>query len=396
MFETLQQAPPDPIFGLIEAFQKDTNPEKINLSVGVFKDANGTTPILDCVKSAEQKLLNDEATKAYLGIEGHKVYGTHVQELLFGKNHPIIESNRAVTVQTPGGTGALRIAGDFMKKHGAGAKVWMTKPTWANHHAIFEAAGLEVNSFPYFDPKTNGLDFDGMLDGLKSVNPGDVVVLHGCCHNPCGVDPSLEQWKQIAEALVEQKAVPLVDFAYQGFGDGIEDDAAGLRTVCESVDEFLVASSFSKNFGLYCERVGALTAVGKTDELAKTALSNIKICIRTNYSNPPSHGASIVQTVLNDQRLRDAWGKELAAMRDRISGVRSLFVSTMKKHAPDHDFEFIKKQRGMFSFSGLSKEQVDTLKNDHSIYIVGSGRINVAGITDQNVERLCKAIASVL
>ncbi len=393
MFETLTAAPPDAILGLNEAFKNDTSPNKINLGVGVFKNPAGVTPILNCVKEAERRLVEQEPSKAYLPINGHAEYGSHVPKLLFGDT---IDHARTATIQSPGGTGALRVAGDFVKKMFPGAKIWTSNPTWANHPNIFAAAGLEVATYGYFDAASNALNFDAMLADLKTVPAGDVVLLHGCCHNPTGVDPSLEQWKQVSEVLAERKALPLVDFAYQGFADGLEEDAAGLRSLLEHHKELLVCSSFSKNFGLYRERVGALVTLSETPETSATVMSQLKKVVRTNYSNPPAHGANIVATVLNDAELTAQWHQELAEMRSRISGMRDLLVNGLAAAGIDQDFSFITRQRGMFSFSGLSKEQVERLKAEHSIYIVGSGRINVAGISENNVDYLCKAIAEVM
>lgn len=397
MFETFEMAPPDAILGLTEAFNKDTNPDKINLSVGVYKDASGTTPILRCVKEAERRLLDEQQSKGYLGIDGLPEFGRLARELLFNPDHEVLTSGRAVSLQTPGGTGALRVAADFLKRNAPGASIWLSKPTWANHPKVFEAADRQVETYGYIDAAGTSLDFAAMLDSLSGIPMGDVVVLHGCCHNPTGIDPTPEQWTQIAEVVHERKLLPLIDFAYQGFGRGIDEDATGLRTVVRPGTEALVCSSFSKNFGLYSERVGALTLIAASSDTAQVALSHAKVSVRTNYSNPPQHGGAIVATVLADAKLRATWESELAEMRLRINAMRTLFVETMRQKAPQHDFSFIVKQCGMFSFSGLTPVQVDELKSKHSVYIVtAGGRINVAGMTEQNMDRLCTAIASVL
>jgi aspartate/tyrosine/aromatic aminotransferase len=397
MFDTLPLAPPDSILGLTEAFQRDPNPKKINLSVGVFKDARGQTPILDCVKEAERRLLVSEQNKGYLPIEGHREYDARVQELLFGAQHEITSSGRAITVQTPGGTGSLRVAADFLKKHFPTARLWHSKPTWANHGAIFTAAGIKIENYAYLDESGRGLDFSAMLATLRGIPAGDIVLLHACCHNPTGIDPTPAQWKQIADVAHERCHLPLVDFAYQGFGDGLEEDAIGLRELARPGKELLVCSSFSKNFGLYGERVGALTIVAAGADAAQRALSQVRISIRTNYSNPPAHGAAIVSAVLSDPALRKQWEQELAAMRERIHAMRELFVATMKKLKPKHDFSFLAGQKGMFSFSGLTNLQVDELRAKHAVYVVGNGgRINVAGMTEGNMGPLCEAIAAVL
>ena len=397
MFDALPLAPPDAILGLGEAFKKDPNPKKINLSVGVYKDAAGETPILASVKDAERQLLEREKSKGYLSIEGLPEYGSRVQELLFGAGHEIVTSGRAVTAQTPGGTGALRVAADLLRKHYPAAKVWMSKPTWANHPAIFAAAGQQVETYSYIDAAGQGLDFPAMLAALKQIPAGDIVLLHACCHNPTGIDPTPEQWREISAVLAERKLLPLVDFAYQGFGDGLAEDAAGLRELAKRNPELLVCSSFSKNFGLYGERVGALTLVASSEDAAQKALSQMRVSIRTNYSNPSIHGGALVAAVLGDPKLRQQWDAEVAAMRSRIQQMRKLFVETMQAKAPQRDFSFIARQRGMFSFSGLSNLQVDELRTKHAIYVVGNGgRINVAGMTANNMSALCDAIAAVL
>jgi aspartate/tyrosine/aromatic aminotransferase len=396
MFEKIQAAPADPILGLTAAFKEDTNLEKINLGVGVYKDDTGITPIFPTVKEAEKRLLEKEKTKSYLPIDGDPDYGKSVRGLLFGQGSDLIDGGRAVTLQTPGGTGALRLAGDFLAKIASGAKVWLSDPTWANHNKVFTAAGVALASYPYYNADSKSLDFDKMCEALKTVPEGDVVLLHGCCHNPTGQDPTPEQWKTIADILSQRKAVPFVDFAYQGLGAGIDEDAAGLRALADACSEILVASSFSKNFGLYCERVGALTFVGASADSATAALSQLKVCARTNYSNPPAHGGMIVKTVLNDPSLRSQWEDEVKGVRVRINKMRDQFVDILKEKGVDQDFSFIKRQNGMFSFSGLNKDQVTTLREKHSIYIVGSGRINVAGMTADNIDGLCEAIAEVL
>jgi aspartate/tyrosine/aromatic aminotransferase len=397
MFETLEMAPPDSILGLTEAFKKDTNPDKINLSVGVYKDASGATPVLRCVKQAERQLLQEEQTKGYLGIDGLPDFCRLARELLFAADHEVQTSSRAVSLQTPGGTGALRVAADFLKQKLPGASIWVSKPTWANHPKVFEAADRQIETYQYIDASGTSLDFGAMLESLKQIPAGDVVLLHGCCHNPTGIDPTQDQWQQIADVVHQRKLLPLIDFAYQGFGQGIDEDAVGLRSVVRPGTEAIVCSSFSKNFGLYSERIGALTLIAGSADAAQAALSHAKISVRTNYSNPPQHGGAIVAAVLANPDLRVMWEQELAEMRARIHAMRTLFVDTMKQKAPQQDFSFIANQCGMFSFSGLTPIQVDELKSKHSVYVVtAGGRINVAGMTEQNMDRLCTAIASVL
>jgi aromatic-amino-acid transaminase len=396
MFEKITAAPADPILGLTDEFKNDTRPEKINLGVGIYKDESGNTPVLATVKKAEAILLEKETTKSYLGIPGTAEYGLAVQQLLFGANATIISDKRAQTAQAPGGTGALRVAAEFIKRQLGDVKVWISNPTWANHIGVFAAAGLETASYSYYNAETKDIDFDAALADLANANEGDIVLLHGCCHNPTGIDPVEAQWHQLAALCVEKKLLPMFDFAYQGFAVGVEEDAQGLRIFAEQCSELLVASSFSKNFGLYNERVGAFTLVGTTAEQAATAFSQVKSIARVIYSNPPAHGAAIVTQILNDEALRNEWEQEVADMRDRIQEMRTLFVQTLKDCGVDADFSFIERQNGMFSFSGLNKDQVNRLKEEFGIYIVGSGRISVAGMTKNNMLPLCKGIAAVL
>lgn len=396
MFETIELAPPDPILGITEAFKKDPREGKINLSVGVYKDASGATPVLASVKEAETQLLKDENTKGYKPIDGDPVYGRSVRELLFGSDSDLVTSGRAATCHTPGGTGALRLAADFLKSKAAVGKIWMSDPTWANHPAIFSAAGFRVEKYDYYDPTSHGLGFDKLLGALGQVERGDAVLLHACCHNPSGVDPTLEQWQRIAAVLKERGALPVVDFAYQGFGEGLEEDAAGLRVLVAHMDELLICSSFSKNFGLYNERTGALTVTAGTQAACQAALSQLKVCARVNYSNPPAHGGAIVATILGNASLRAQWERELTEMRTRILSMRRAFVDGLEAAGAKQDFSFITNQKGMFSFSGLSKDQVERLRAEYGIYIVGSGRLNVAGMTESNMKALCAAVVAVL
>ncbi|MGF1869616.1 amino acid aminotransferase [Photobacterium indicum] len=396
MFEKITAAPADPILGLTDEFKNDARPEKINLGVGIYKDESGNTPVLATVKKAEAILLEKETTKSYLGIPGTAEYGLAVQQLLFGTDATIISDKRAQTAQAPGGTGALRVAAEFIKRQLGDVKVWISNPTWANHIGVFAAAGLETASYSYYNAETKDIDFDAALADLANANEGDIVLLHGCCHNPTGIDPVETQWHQLAALCVEKKLLPMFDFAYQGFAVGVEEDAQGLRIFAEQCSELLVASSFSKNFGLYNERVGAFTLVGTTAEQAATAFSQVKSIARVIYSNPPAHGAAIVTQILNDEALRNEWEQEVADMRDRIQEMRTLFVQTLKDCGVDADFSFIERQNGMFSFSGLNKDQVNRLKEEFGIYIVGSGRISVAGMTKNNMLPLCKGIAAVL
>jgi aspartate aminotransferase len=394
MFESIAQAPPDAILGLSESFAADPNPNKISLAVGVYKDASGQTPVLRCVKAAERKLVETEKTKTYLGIEGLPDYRHHVQELLFGDS---IEATRVAVVQTPGGTGGVRVAADFVFSQHPRATVWISNPTWENHINIFAAAGLATHVYRYLDASRTGLDFDGMMEDLTNkASPGDVVLLHACCHNPTGIDPTPEQWQRIGSILAEKRLLPLVDFAYQGFGRGIQEDATGLRGLLRSCPEMLVASSFSKNFGLYSERVGAAVLVATDARAATAGLSQLKRVIRSNYSNPPRHGAAIVSTILADPDLRTMWHEELSQMRGRITEMRHLLVKSLRDGGAKRDFSFLLNQSGMFSYTGLTPMQVDRLRSEKGLYIVGSGRINVAGITENNLPSLTASLLSVL
>ena len=392
MFEKLEMAPADPILGLTEAFNNDPNPAKVNLGVGVYKDETGVTPVMNSVHRAERMLLETETTKSYLPIPGAPAYGKVVREFLFGEDG----AYPAATAHTPGGTGALRVAGQFLKKINPDATVWVSDPTWPNHNGIFGDAGFTVEKYTYYNAQTRTMDFDGMLASMKTMAAGDIVLLHACCHNPSGIDPTVEQWEQIAQVINDRNLLPLMDFAYQGLGRGLDEDAEGLRIVAAAVEEMVICSSFSKNFGLYKERVGAITLKGGSTEAIDKAFSNLKTTIRRLYSTPPAHGGAIVTTIMNDAALRAEWEDEVAQIRRRIAEMRKLFVATLKAKGVEQDFSFLTNQYGMFSFSGLNPEQVKTLKEKHSIYIVGSGRINVAGMTKDNMDRLCGAVAEVL
>lgn len=396
MLEKIQPAPADAILGLTSAYKEDPNPKKINLGVGVYQDDTGKTPLLESVIQAEQKILKSEQSKSYLPIPGDPAYGRGVRGLLFGETDPLLDSGQAATCHTPGGTGALRVGADFLHKFYPEAKVWLSKPTWANHKGIFPSAGFDLESYPYYNPQSHGLDFEAMRDCLETIPANEIVVLHACCHNPTGVDLTGEQWSEVAEIANQKGWIPFLDFAYQGFRDGIREDAGGLKRLLEADIECMVASSFSKNFSLYYERVGALTLILDTADKAQSAFSHLKKTIRTNYSNPPAHGGLIVNTILSDDELRAKWEAEVAQMRGRIARMRKLFVERMRKYCPDEDFGFIEQQGGMFSFSGLTADQVEYLRKERSIYIVGSGRINTAGILEDNLDYLCESIKMAL
>lgn len=396
MFSHIQSAPADPILGLNEAFKTETRTNKINLGIGVYKDAEGNTPIIKAVKKAEYRLYELETSKNYLPIDGLAEFNAYTKELLFGADSEILKSGRAKTVQSLGGTGALRIAAEFIKRQTKAQNVWISTPTWPNHNAIFNAVGMTIREYRYYNAEKKCLDWENLIADLNHAGKGDVVLLHGCCHNPTGIDPTPEQWKKLAELSNQNGWLPLFDFAYQGLANGLDEDATGLRTFAENHSELLVASSFSKNFGLYNERVGAFTLVADTAEIAATALTQVKSMIRTLYSNPSYHGAATVSAVLSDTALRKEWETELTEMRERIKNMRHSFVQLLKECGAKQDFSFIIEQNGMFSFSGLTPEQVDRLKNEFAIYAVRSGRINVAGITQDNIRYLCESIVRVL
>jgi len=396
MFENIPSAPRDAILGLTEAFRSDSRPEKINLSVGVYQDHGGQTPVLEVVREAEQQMAAEWTSKAYLPISGSPDYAKRVQSLLLGADHEAVRGGRVATFQTPGGTGALRVAADFLHAHYPRATVWLSDPTWANHPNIFAAAGVATKTYAYYNPATHGLAADRMLEAIEKIPAGDVILLHACCHNPTGIDPGPDQWQAIVTAVRKQGLLPLLDFAYQGFAEGTEEDAASLRRFCQGDAELVVCSSFSKNFGLYCERVGALSVVSRSMENCQAVQSQVKRAIRTNYSNPPLHGAEIVHRILQDEPWRARWQQELGQMRGRIGDMRRLLVKKLVEQGVQEDYSFINRQRGMFSYTGLSQGQVDQLREQHAVYIVGSGRINVAGINSANVDRLAKAIGAVV
>ncbi len=397
MWQKIEAAPADSILGLTEAFKSDANPEKVNLGVGVYKDDAGRTPVLACVKAAEKILLEKEATKSYLPISGDPGYAACVQKLLFGENSEVIASGRAATVHGPGGTGALRVGAELLKKFaGKGAKVWISAPTWANHNGIFGAAGFELAEYGYYDKATMSLDFPAMLASLEQVAAGDIVLLHACCHNPSGVDLSREQWRMVVEHAVKNGWVPFLDFAYQGFAVGVAEDRYAVEQFAEAGIDFFVASSFSKNFGLYNERTGAMTVVSPTAEESAVAMSHLKSTVRVIYSNPPAHGGLVVATILQDEALTKQWLAELDGMRERIVAMRVALVDGLAARGVNRDFSFIKEQRGMFSFSGLDEKVVAWLREKKAIYVVGGGRINLAGLTTANIDYVCDAIAEAL
>ncbi|VFP85711.1 amino acid aminotransferase [Candidatus Erwinia haradaeae] len=396
MFELIKESPPDPILGLNTEFHADQNIEKINLGIGVYTDHTGNTSILSSVKKAEKFLLEREVTKNYLQIDGLPDFGYYTQELLFGQNNPLIKQKRIRTAQTPGGTGALRIIADFIANQTNAKNIWISNPGWQNYKNIFSAAGLKIYMYNYYDPINHTLDFSAMKHSLNSVRPGDVVVFQGCCHNPTGVDPSHAQWKYLSKMSLEKGWIPLFDYAYQGFSKGLAQDSIGLSIFSTMNKELIVCSSYSKNFSLYNERVGSLSIVASQSTIVDTAFSQIKSTIRSNYSSPPSHGAAVVLTILSNQALRLQWENELSIMRERITLMRQLLVDTLKTKIKTTNFSFITSQTGMFSLIGLSPKQIERLRNEFGVYILQSGRMNIAGITLKNLFPLCAAINHVL
>ncbi len=396
MWNHIEPAMPDAIFGLTEQFRNDPNPAKVNLGAGVYKDDSGQTPILKAVKAAEKRLLENETTKSYLPISGLPGYAQCVRNLLFGDSSEVVASKRAATVHAPGGTGALRMGAELLREFLPTSSVWVSTPTWANHKGIFRSSGFPVLEYPYYDPTTRTVGLDRFLSCLEQVPAGDIVVLHACCHNPSGVDLSRDQWQMVVNIARERNWIPFLDFAYQGFGDGVDEDRFAVRLFAATGMDLFVASSFSKNLGLYNERTGALTIVSPTQGEAEVAMSHLKTVIRACYSNPPAHGGLVAATILEDEGLKEIWLGELADMRLRIVNMRAALVDGLARRGVDLDFSCIKKQRGMFSFSGLSAGVVDWLKENRSVYMVDGGRINVAGLTSGNIEYVCDSIARAL
>ena len=396
LFSAVEMAPRDPILGLNEAFNADTRTTKVNLGVGVYYNEEGRIPLLRAVAEAEKARIEAHAPRGYLPIEGIAAYDSAVQKLLLGADSELIAAGRVITTQAVGGTGALKTGADFLKRLLPGTVVAISDPSWENHRALFESAGFPVQNYRYYDAASHGINRAGMLEDLKNLPARSVVVLHACCHNPTGVDLSLDDWKAVLDVLREREHVPFLDIAYQGFGDGIEQDAFAVRLFAESGLQFFVSSSFSKSFSLYGERVGALSIVTGNKEEAGRVLSQVKRVIRTNYSNPPTHGATVVASVLNSPELRALWEEELAGMRERIRGMRLSMVEQLAALTSKRDFGFVAQQRGMFSYSGLTAEQVERLKTEFGIYAVSTGRICVAALNQRNLPAVTQAIAQVL
>ena len=396
MFQSLQPLPSDPILGLSAAYRADENPKKVDLGVGVYKDANGKTPVMRAVKHAEEFLVNSQETKAYVGPTGAAGYNDIIATMVLGESLKQSLGGRRVTVQTPGGCGGLRLAAEFIVKANTDATVWVSDPTWANHVPLLGSAGLKIEQYPYYDYDTHSVRFDEMLSCLQQVPTGDLVLLHGCCHNPSGADLTRAQWQAIKEVALSKGFTVFIDLAYQGLGDGLEQDVYGVRLLAEALPELIVVSSCSKNFGLYRERTGALTLICENDAATSAATTLLAAAARANYSMPPDHGAAIVQTVMQNPELQADWDAELKEVRDRINSLRSLLVSSLRAGGLEQDFSFIEREKGMFSFLGVNKDQIQTLINDYSIYLVGSSRINVASINDNNLHYLVDSVAAVL
>ena len=396
LFATVELAPRDPILGLTEQFNADTNPVKVNLGVGVYQDQNGKLPLLACVKAAEAQLTDAAKPRGYLPIDGIAAYDRAVQQLVFGADSALLQAGRVATVQAVGGTGGLKVGADFLKKLRPNAKVLISDPSWENHRALFAGAGFEVDCYAYYDAQARGVRFEAMLADLNAAASGTVVVLHACCHNPTGYDISPAQWQQVIDVCHVRELVPFLDMAYQGFGDGITEDGSVVKQFADAGLDFLVSTSFSKSFSLYGERVGALNVVCASREEAQRVLSQLKISIRVNYSSPPTHGAQVVTMVLDDAALRAQWEQELGEMRQRIKQMRSLLVAQLKEAGVQQDFDFILRQRGMFSYSGLNTAQMQRLRNEFGVYGLDSGRICVAALNQNNIAAVVAAIAKVL
>ena len=393
MFESLQLLPPDAIIGLIAEYKNDPREPKVDLGIGVYRDAAGETPVLDVVKEAERRILESQASKTYIGSAGSAAFNEAMRDLTFADS---VAGDRVAMLQTPGGSGSLRVAAGVVLRARKDATVWVSGPTWANHVPLLGGAGLELKTYAYYDDERKSLDLDAMLDALHDIPKGDVILLHASCHNPTGIDPDEAQWREIADVIVERELLPFIDIAYQGFSSGLDSDVFIARELAGRVPEMIVCTSCSKNFGLYRDRVGALfivTADSKTRDIAQSQANNL---VRTMYSMPPDHGAAVVETILHDEKLRARWVEELGEMRERLHDMRQLLDDALRAEAPEHDFSHVVRARGMFCFLGISTEQVRRLKKDHAVYMVDSSRINIAGITAGNVGHIARSVAAVL
>jgi len=396
MFESLNPVAMDPILGLMAAFRADARTNKIDLGVGVYMNDRGHTPVMTSVKEAETQLMQLETTKAYQGIAGDPDYNQRILELMFGADHSILNAGRIKSIQAPGGSGALRVGAEVIQRARPDAKLWVGVPTWPNHIPLLGSAGFEIKEYPYYNRDSHQVETDAMMETLRQVPAGDMVLLHGCCHNPTGADLTHEQWDLIADLALERGFVPFIDTAYQGLGDGLEEDAYGLRMMAERLPELVIASSCSKNFGLYRERTGSITFIAETPEQADIVAAQAMSVARQIYSMPPAHGALLVSLILGDQQLRANWEAELTEVRERIQSMRSLLADSIQNNTAGIDFSHIKQQRGMFSFLGLNTAQLDQLREEYGVYIVSSSRVNLAGINSSNIDYLGSSILSVL
>ena len=396
MFQHVDAYPGDPILTLNEDFQKDPRTGKINLSIGIYFDEQGRLPVMAAVREAESAMLASIGPKPYLPMAGAPNYREAVQHLLFGADHEAVRNGRIATLQTLGGSGGLKVGGDFLKRYFPDSQVWVSDPTWDNHRAMFEGAGFVVNTYPYYDPATGGLRFDAMLDAIKALPKHSIVLLHACCHNPTGVDLSVAQWGELIPVLRDRQLLPYLDIAYQGFGDGIDEDAQAIRALADAGVPFFVANSFSKSFSLYGERVGGLSVVCPDKDQAGRVFGQLMSAVRRNYSSPPTHGGQIVARVLQTPALHKLWADELGGMRERIQLMRRRLHDGLVQRVPGRDFSYFITQRGMFSYTGLSAEQADVLREQHGVYVLRSGRMCVAGLNNSNVDRVAEALAAVV
>jgi aspartate aminotransferase len=395
MFEHLERLPEDPILGLSAACKTDPNPDKVDLTVGIYKDETGQTPVFEAVRLAQELVTEEEVTKAYIAQAGDPTFNAGIQRLLLGPDNPALAAGRVSSVQTPGGCGGLRIGAELVKAANPAARVWVSTPTWPNHIPLIGSVGLEICEYRYYNPVSHDVDFEGMLEDLRGVAAGDVVLLHGCCHNPCGADLSHEQWQAVTAVCDQQALLPFIDTAYQGLGDGLDEDAWGLRHMVANLPEVVIAASCSKNLGLYRERTGATVFVGTDENEAQVLASQGMKAARKIYSMPPAHGALLAGRVLSDEHLGQIWRTELAGMCERINSVRILLDEKLRVTS-GRDFSFIRREKGMFSFLGLSESQVDRLREEFSVYMVGSSRINVAGVNLGNIDYVAESVAKVL
>jgi aspartate aminotransferase len=396
MFDAIEARPADPILGLSAAYKKDKNPNKVDLGVGVYKDESGNCPVMTAVKKAESLKLTEEDSKGYIAQAGPESYIKNTRELLLGNAHPVLREGRVSCVLAPGGSGSLRLAAEFINNNAPGSTIYVSDPSWANHVPLLSSAGLNLELYPYYDYASHNLDFDAMMASLQQAKKGDMVLLHGCCHNPCGADLNHDQWQSVTELALANGFTPFIDIAYQGLGDGLDEDAYGLRLMAEKLPELIICSSYSKNFGLYRDRVGSVTIITENSESCVAVGSQVVATAREIYSVPPAHGAFLVATILDDPELTSEWNDELTEMRDRINRLRRMLVQKLQEIGVDKDYSFIQNEKGLFSFLGLSKEQVESLINDYSIYLVNSSRINVAGINNANIDYLADSIAKAL